>query len=347
MDTIRNLIEGFNLLLASNIIYSWLLAALIVVFGYIILRIIKNYVHRQLIKWTQKSETKIDDHVTSIVGQTKNWFLLALAVYGGSFILVLPDQVTAGLQALIVTAIMIQVGLWGIMAINIIIFKRMNAEAAKTITRIIKVIIWTIIALLALDNLPGVSVDTLIASLGVTGIIIGLAVQGILGDLFSSFLITLDRPIEEGDYIVLDEYSGMVEKIGWKSTRIRSISGELIIVSNSDLVNSRLRNYQRMPRRRITHKIGVLYQTTSEQLARIPEIIQRVIEQQEEVTFEHANLAGFGDSSVDFSAGYYVNNYTWIRYMNVREAVNLELFRCFEEEGIGFAYPTQTIFLEK
>jgi small-conductance mechanosensitive channel len=260
MDTIRNLIEGYNQLLASNIIYSWLIAVLIVFIGYFFLKLIKNIVHRQLIKWAQKSETSIDDHVTSIVGQTKNWFLLALAIYVASFILVLPDQVTAVLQAMVVIAIMIQCGLWGIMAINIIIFERMNVESAKTITRIIKVVIWTIIALLALDNLPGVSVDTLIASLGVTGIIVGLAVQGILGDLFSSFLITLDRPIEEGDYIVLDEYSGTVEKIGWKSTRIRSISGELIIVSNSDLVNSRLRNYQRMPRRRIGLKIGVLYQ---------------------------------------------------------------------------------------
>ena len=347
MDTIRDYLESLSAALSNNNLLSWVAAILIVIIGYIVLKITTRVVLGQLLKWSQKSETRIDDQIIGVVGQTKNWFLFAFSIYSATYALVLPDRVTALLQALIIIAILIQSGLWGIKAVTFVVFERMNADAAKTITRIIKAVTWTIIALLALDNLPGVSVDTLIASLGVTGIVVGLAVQGILGDLFSSFLITLDRPIEEGDYIVLDEYSGTVEKIGWKSTRIRSFSGELIIVSNSDVVNSRIRNYQRIPRRRIALKIGVVYQTTSEQLARIPDIIKSIVEKQEQVTFEHANLSSFGDSSIDFEAGYYVNHYNWIRYMAVREAVNLELFNRFEEEGIGFAYPTQTLFIEK
>jgi small-conductance mechanosensitive channel len=206
--------------------------------------------------------------------------------------------------------------------------------------------VWGCIVLLALDNL-GVNISTLIAGLGVGGIAVALATQKILGDLFASLSIIMDRPFVVGDFLVLGNEMGTVENIGLKTTRVRSLSGEQLILSNSDLLSSRIRNYGRMFERRIVGSFGVTYDTAFEKIRKIPKMVKTAIEAQEKVRFDRAHFKSHGASSLDFEYVYYVLSPSYNTYMDIQQAINLELHRRFLEEKIEFAYPTQTVYLER
>ncbi len=215
------------------------------------------------------------------------------------------------------------------------------------INTIAKIFIWSIILILVLDSIPSIEITALIASLGIGGIAVGLAVQNILEDLFSSVTIAFDKPFMIGDFIAVGDFSGSVEHIGLKSTRLRSISGEQLIFSNSDLLNSRIQNYKRMERRRVAIKTSVTYQTTPNQLKIIPEIIKKIVTSFESITFERANLTNFGDFSIDFDFSYYVESSDLQFHLDTQEQILVQLYERFAQEKIDFAYPTQTIFVER
>ena len=208
--------------------------------------------------------------------------------------------------------------------------------------------IWSIALLLCVDNI-GVDITALVAGLGIGGIAIALAAQNILGDLFASLAIVLDKPFEIDDYIVVGDISGTVEQIGIKTTRIRALSGEELVCSNADLLGSRVRNYRRMTERRAEIHIGVVYQTPYELLTKIPNLIEEIIIKAENARFDRANFKSFGDSSLLFEVIFYVsvpdNDYK--EYMDIIQTVNYEIFKKFEEEKIEFAYPTQTLHISK
>jgi small-conductance mechanosensitive channel len=209
-----------------------------------------------------------------------------------------------------------------------------------------KLVLWLVILLLALDNL-GVDITGLIAGLGIGGIAIALAVQNILGDLFASLSIVLDKPFVIGDFIIVDNYLGTMEYIGLKTTRLKSLSGEQLVFSNSDLLTSGIRNFKRMYERRVVFTIEVVYQTPVEKLAAIPKMIREIIEKQEHTRFDRAHFKEYGPSSLDYEIVYYVRKPEYNVYMDIQQAINLEIFRRFEQEGIEFAYPTQTLFIQK
>jgi len=209
----------------------------------------------------------------------------------------------------------------------------------------VRVAIWSIVFLLVVDSF-GHDVTALIAGLGVGGIAIGLAVQNILGDLFASLTIVLDKPFVVGDFIIVDSHLGSVEHIGLKSTRIRSLSGEQLIFSNGDLLGSRIRNFKRMKERRVVFSLGVTYQTPSEKLKRIPGMVREIIEKQDLVRFDRAHFQKYGDFSLVFEIVYWVLDPDYTKYMDIQQAINLEIYSAFEEAGIEFAYPTQTVYLE-
>ena len=219
-------------------------------------------------------------------------------------------------------------------------------KSIKALIPIVKIFIWVLGIVFLLDNL-GFKISTLVAGLGIGGVAVALAAQAILGDLFSYFSILFDQPFALGDFIIVDEYMGVVEHIGIKTTRIRSLGGEQLIFSNTSLTNSRVRNYKRMEERRIVFKIGVTYQTSHENLKRIPGIIQETIESIQHTRFDRSNFSSFGDFSLDFETVYYIMSSDYNKYMNVQEAINLKLYEEFEKLNIEFAYPTQTLFLEK
>ena len=209
-----------------------------------------------------------------------------------------------------------------------------------------KIVLWVILSLIVLDNLD-VQIDSLIASLGIGGIAVALALQNILSDLFASLSITLDKPFVIGDFVVVDDFEGNVEDIGLKSTRIRSLSGEELIFSNNDLLNSRIRNFKRLEKRRISFSFGITCGTPLEKLKIIPGIVEEIITPLDKVQFERAHFTDLGDFSLNFSVVYYVLDPAYATYLDIQQIINLELYQRLEQEGIELAYPTQTIILEQ
>ncbi len=220
-----------------------------------------------------------------------------------------------------------------------------DEKRAKPLLSLISFVLWVVAFIFLLDNF-GFNISTLVAGIGVSGIAIAIAAQGILGDLFNYFVIFFDRPFELGDFIIFGDKLGSIEKIGIKTVRIRALSGEQLIVSNTDLVNARVHNYKRMEQRRVVFRIGVTYQTPLEQLKAIPEMIRGFIESNELARFDRSHFQGYGDFALAFETVYYVLTPDYAVYMDVQQEINLKIYEAFAAKGIDFAYPTQTLYIE-
>jgi small-conductance mechanosensitive channel len=274
-------------------------------------------------------------------------------VYAGSLALRLPASYSSILDLLVILIFLIQAGLWGVWIITFcadwaIELKKDKDSADATVLGLVKFVsktaLWSVVVLVALGTL-GVDITALVAGLGVVGIAVALAVQNILGDLFASLTIVLDKPFIVGDFIIVGDSMGTVERVGLKTTRIRSLSGEQLIMPNSDLLQSRIRNYKRMQERRVPFSIRVVYETTGDKLKRIPGILKEVIESQEMTRFDRAHFKDYGNFSLNFEIVYWVLSPEKSRSMDIQQAINLSILERFQKEGIEFAYPTQTIRL--
>jgi small-conductance mechanosensitive channel len=221
-----------------------------------------------------------------------------------------------------------------------------DSKKVKPLISFINFFVWVTGLLFLLDNL-GFQISTVIAGLGITGIAVALAAQALLGDLFSYFVIFFDRPFEIGDFIVFDGFSGNIEKIGIKTTKLRSISGEQLIVANSKLTNTLLRNYKRMEKRRIVFNLNVSYKTTSKQLKLIPQMVKDIITEFELAEYDRGNFQQFGESSLSFEFVYYVLSPEYNVYMDMQEKINLAIHERFNKSGIEFAYPARSIFINE
>jgi small-conductance mechanosensitive channel len=223
--------------------------------------------------------------------------------------------------------------------------KKDHEKNLRPLLSLVKFILWIVGFIFLLANL-GFDVSTAVAGLGVSGIAVAIAAQGVLGDLFSYFVIFFDKPFELGDFIIFDDKLGTVEKIGIKSSRIRVLSGELLVISNSDLVSARVHNYKQMQRRRVVFKVGVTYQTSQEHVEQIPGIIRSIIESVktiEGVVCDRTHFQAFGDFSLNFETVYFIPTSDYNTYMDVQQEIYREIYRQFNEKGIEFAYPTQMI----
>jgi small-conductance mechanosensitive channel len=206
----------------------------------------------------------------------------------------------------------------------------------------IKVILITFVLLMGLRNI-GVDITALITGLGLGGIAVGLALQNILGDLFASLAIVLDKPFVVGDFIVVGEFSGTVEHVGLKTTRVRSLSGEQLVFSNADLLQSRISNFQRMDRRRVQFTFKITYDASAEQLTWVPAQVKTILNNLEKVTFDRCHLKTLGDSSLEFETVYWVESADFNFYMDIQQKLNLEMLRSFRERKVQFAYPSQML----
>jgi small-conductance mechanosensitive channel len=211
---------------------------------------------------------------------------------------------------------------------------------------LINMTFWLIGGLVALDNL-GYDVTAIIAGLGIGGIAIALAAQNILGDLFNYFVIFFDQPFEINDFIVVDDKAGTVEYIGLKTTRVKSLTGEQLVFSNSELTGSVIHNFKRMQRRRISFSLGVVYETSLEKLKEIPAIVKKVIDEQADASLDRVHFLTYGDFSLQYEVIYFVESPNYNRYADVQQQINLKIFEAFKAQQIEFAYPSQTIFLAK
>ena len=330
------------------LLVAWATVALILIFAHrIVLRRVRHI--------SSRTENIIDDVLATLLGRTKLYFLVALALYISVGAITLSDQVTNYISRIAFLFLLVQVVFWGNAAITdwVRLYKEQKLEkdpaavtSMQAVGFIARLLLYTAIFLVALDNF-GIDVTTLIAGLGIGGIAVALALQNILGDLFASLTIVLDKPFEVGDFLIVGDTLGSVEKVGLKTTRLRSLSGEQIVVANGDLLGSRIRNYKRMDERRILFSFGVAYDTPSAQLERIPEMAQHIIEAREHTRFDRAHFKGFGDSTLDFEVVYYMQTPEYITFMDVQQAINLALVRRFEEEKIEFAFPTRTVYLKQ
>ena len=217
-----------------------------------------------------------------------------------------------------------------------------GATAIGAMSFVGRALVWTVVALLVLDNL-GIDVTALITGLGIGGVAVALALQNVLSDLFASLSIVLDKPFVVGDFVVVGDVMGTVEHVGLKTTRLRSLSGEQLVISNSDLLSSRIRNFQRMSERRAVFQLGVTYETSPDKLRAVPGIVRAAIEGQPGTRFDRSHFKSYGAFSLDFETVYYVHTADYNRYMDVQEGINLELLSQFNAHGIEFAYPTSTV----
>jgi small-conductance mechanosensitive channel len=312
----------------------------------------KPFVERRVAQLTARTHTSVDDALVAAVKATHALLVMVVAFAGATASIELSPGAAKAFSGLFTVALFLQVGLWANAGVRFYLERALasNPGAATSLAAlgfVARVVVWALVLLLALDNL-GINVTALIAGLGIGGIAVALAVQNILGDLFASLSIVIDKPFVIGDFIIVNEYLGTVEYVGLKTTRIRSLGGEQIIFSNSDLLQARVRNYKRMYERRVVFTFGVLYQTTAEQLEKIPPLVRRIIEGRggEKVRFDRAHFKSFGDSSLDFEVVFWVKSPDYNIYMDIQQAVNLDLVRELAKLEVGFAYPTRSLYLE-
>ncbi|GHV12733.1 hypothetical protein AGMMS49938_05870 [Fibrobacterales bacterium] len=357
MDKILNseIVRAFDkeagVVFLGNSLSHWFAAVILLVAIYFLLKFAFRKICIQIEKISKKTRTNIDDVLVGALKKSGFWFFAAIALFFSARVLNLGEYSFVPLKILTLTTFF-QIGIWVSVVFNGVLknWSEKNNQnptqnAAVAILRWLgKFFIWAVILLLTLDNL-GVKVVSLLAGLGVGGIAVALAVQKILGDLFASISIMLDKPFEIGDYITVGGVSGTVESIGVKTTRIRSATGEQIVVANSDLLDSRVSNFKRMKERRITFGIGVTYQTTRENLNAIVEIVKGIIAEQENTRFDRGHLKGFGASSIDYEFVFWITKPDYLTYMDMQQKINLSIIDVFDRKKIDFAYPTQTLFV--
>lgn len=352
VNTLQTLLK-LDVVILHNPLRDWLVALAITVAITLLAALVKRIAVRRLSMIARRTVTQIDDAVVKALQATRLWLVFIIALEVGTENLKLAARPTHAIDHLATVAVFVQAGLWLAALFNFWLQRRNHAvgsevAAASSLSAVGfvgRALLWAVLLLLMLDNL-GVNVTTLIASLGIGGIAIGFALQNILGDLFASLSIILDKPFVIGDFITVDSYSGTVESIGIKTSRLRSIDGELLVFGNGDLIKSRLRNYKHLRERRVLFRFGVLYNTPAETLARIPQMVREAVEAQADTRFDRAHFKDFGASSLDYEVVYWVLKPDYAVYMDAQQGINLALVRRFEQEGIGFAYPTRTLYHE-
>jgi small-conductance mechanosensitive channel len=319
----------------------------------IVFKVVQYIILKRLGKLAEKTETDIDDTLIEITKSLKPPFYYFLAFYFAVQFLTLNALTVRIISGVLVVWVVYQV-IKGIqILLNYILHKKFVKEDDKGskaaigyISMILKIVLWAIGLLLILSNL-GIDVTSLIAGLGIGGIAIAFALQNILSDLFSSFAIYFDKPFVVGDFIAIGKDKGTVEKIGIKTTRIRSTMGEEIVISNQELTSARVNNYGRIAERRNVFTLGVTYETPTEKLKLVPAIVRSAVKSTELTRFDRVHFSSFGDFSLNFDVSYYVQSNEYSKFMDVKQEVNIKIKDGFEKEGIEFAYPTQKLFLSK
>jgi small-conductance mechanosensitive channel len=336
----------------NNTTGHWLAALGVAVAVTLALELIKSLVVRHVGKIAARTETKLDDIAVAALESTKFILLAILGLYAGTAMLDLPPSVRLVVTRTAVVTGLIQAAIWGNSMLRAWLTEyyqnRANdpgrATSAAAVGFIARMVLWIVILLMILENL-GVNITALVASLGIGGIAVALAVQNILGDLFASLSIVLDKPFVIGDFIIVDKYLGAIEHVGLKTTRIRAQSGEQLIFSNADLLKSRIQNMARMTRRRAAFTVGVTQDTPTGKLRAIPAMLTDIVKSQEPVTFDRAHFNGMAGSSFNFEVVYWVETADYIRFMDIQQEIYLQLVDRFKEHEIELAFPSQTLYL--
>lgn len=346
MEFLQNVLYG-------NPIWRWLAAVGVILFTWLTLQVVTRVTIRHLRKIAEKTTGQLDDLLVELLHKTRFFLVFVISAYAGSRFLTLPDAASKGLHIAFVAALLFQAGYWGNGLVSFWLarmVKRRFGEDAATATSIAalgfvaKLVLWLIILLVALSNM-GVDITALVAGLGVTGVAVALGVQSLFKDAFASLSIIADKPFVIGDFIIVGDMMGTVERVGLKTTRVRSLSGELLIFANGDLLDSRIRNFAQMEERRIAFPFSLACDTPPDVLEEVPALVRGRIENVPDVRFDRCHLKSFADSVLTYETVYFVLTADYQKYMDAQQAVNLSILKAFAEKGIRLAYPTRTLFV--
>jgi len=355
MTTLLDSLKNYEIM--ANSAYDYTLAFLIFVFLMAVLKIVKIVIIGRLRKLAKKTKNDFDDTLIEIFGKVKPPFYFFIALYFGVKSLVIPELAQQAIKALFIIVIVYEI-IQGLAKLSDYFVQKYLAKIeseedkehsqamVKAASMIVKILLWVLGILIVLANL-GINVTSIIASLGIGGIAVALAIQNILSDIFSSFSIYIDKPFKVGDFIVVGADMGNVEKIGLKTTRIRTLQGEELVISNKELTSARIQNFKKMEERRVVFNLGVTYETDAKKLAQIPEIIKNIVDPIQGVEFDRCHFKEYGDFSLNYEVVFFVKSADFAEYMDLRQQINLEIFNQFAKAKIDFAYPTQTLFVKK
>ncbi len=338
----------------GNALADWLIAGAVAAAVWSVLSILRRFLGTRYKKYSTAHHSTPVRLIFYLLGYTKQFLFLAVALYAGQENLVFPPKLQHIISNSVLTLILLQVGLWAGRSVRFYLeIKEMERGADRVfagsldiINFVARMLIWSLLILVALDNF-GVNITALLAGLGVGGVAVALALQNVLGDLFASLSIALDKPFVVGDSLNIDTYTGSVERIGIKTTRLRSESGEQIILSNADILKSRVRNYGRMPEQRVLMNLRVNYTTPGEKLQAIPKLLEGIVRAQPNLRFDRCHLKTLGDSSLLFELSYFVIQPKLNPLMDLQQIVNFRIIEEFQRLDIGFAYPTQRVVLDQ
>ena len=352
MNEVEQLVDATYM---GNTLWQLAVAAGIAVAAFFILLLIRRTVRARYEKLAATPATEFLELPLRVASRTTVLFLLIASLFIGAQWLKLPVTVSKALLTIFTIAVFWQIGLWATVAVVAALARRQRATLATDaaaasslgiIGFLARATIWSFVLLLTLDNL-GIQIKPLLAGLGIGGIAVALAAQNILGDLFASLSITLDRPFVVGDALQVDDFNGTVEYIGVKSTRLRSLSGEQIIMPNANLLSSRVRNHSRLLQRRVVINISVDQQTPVEKLQMIAGKLRELIESHEPIKFDRSHFAKIGPSSFDFEAVYIVMTNDYAKHMDILQDINLRLVEWFNKERIVFSTPQRVYYVDQ
>ena len=350
----QELLEVMDNQFLGNTFQDYLVSAAVFLGVSVGMPIAKRLVLRHLKTFTEATKNDYDDLVHDLLRRFVGPFVyLFTAIYFGTLSLSLPGNLSRLLYGFFVVILAIKVAQVLQEITRYVIHKwteqtvkedPTSAAMLKNMTWVVRIMIWAATLLFIFDNL-GVNITAFVASLGIGGVAIALAAQAVLGDAFSSFAIFMDKPFQVGDFIIVGDLLGTVEHVGFKTTRVRSLGGEQLIFSNTDLTSSRIKNYKRMQERRVVFSIGVIYQTPIEKVKALPQMIRRIVEEHENARFDRAHFKNFGDFALIYEVVYYVLRPDYHTYADLQQSINFRLLEEFEKAGIEFAYPTQQLYV--
>ncbi|MBZ0110878.1 MAG: mechanosensitive ion channel family protein [Thermoanaerobaculia bacterium] len=343
----------WDALLLDNSVTQWGIALAVATGSFFLLHLLKRLGSARLRKWAEQTETRVDDTISGLVDRTSWFTLTVLAMVLGARVLTLPFEVDRVASRVAALVLLLQVAIWVSFTFQDLLLRAIErreraGELPRSVTALISVggrlVVWTVAFLVAVQTL-GYDATALVTGLGIGGVAIGLALQGILKDIFAFLAIVLDGPFAVGDTIKVGDLFGTVERIGIKTTRIRSITGEELVFGNHDLLSSRVRNFHDVQQRRVTVNIGVLYDTSPALLAQISDWLRTVIEPIELADFQRCFLVGLGESSIDFELVVTIHSVDYNEYMKAQQEIILATLLRLEEGGVGIAFPTRTLHL--
>ncbi len=324
-------------------------AAGIFIIAYFALYVFRTYLIGQLDHISRKTSTQLDDSLIAIIRSITWPFYIITPLYIASLTLALPILIAQGIWLLF----LLTTSVYAIRVLQQLIISTINATTkgkdpaiVQLLGSLIKGVLWVLLFLMILSNL-GINITSLLAGVGIGGIAIALAAQSILSDLFSAFSIYFDKPFEVGDTIKIGNDTGTVEKIGIKSTRLRTLQGEQMIISNQELTTARIQNFKRLKERAMYYRFGVTYDTPAATLERIPSIVTNALTSLQGCDVNRVHFVSLGDSALIFELMYTVHSDNFTDYLNAQQDINLALVKAFQAEGVNFAFPSQTVYLKQ